>query len=230
MPGEQLGLPLPDLEPVRRLPLRIEPMQPSAGAGPFDDPAYLFEPWWPGVRAAAWVEGRRLIRLRAEGLADALNAFPELGAELPGQLISDGVVLDGWLLALDDGGWLDGDLLRRRMAGERAAGRPAFVATDLLWCDGEPWTRRSFRQRRHRLVEVLADGDRCVVTHAVAGEGTLLAEALSRFGIEAISARRLDARWRSGPAGPAWLRVPVRPVHSVQRPQLALIQRLPLAG
>lgn len=204
-------------------------MQPSVGAAPFDDPGYLFEPWWPGVRAMAWVEGGRLTRLTAEGMADALTAFVELADELPQRLMDDAAVVDGWLLALDEGGWLDTELLRRRLAGDRRAGRPAFVASDLLWSSGTTWQRRTFGVRRRRLEAVLLDGDRCVVSHALRGDGTLLAEALGRFGIEGISARRLDARHRSGPAGEAWLRLPVRPATSVQRPQLALIQRLPLS-
>jgi ATP-dependent DNA ligase len=203
-------------------------MQASAGVAPFDDPGYLFEPWWPGVRAQAWVADGRLVRLDVAGLADALAAFPELGDELPERLMEDGVVVDGWLLALDEGGWLDADLLRRRLGGDPRAGRPACVASDLLWCGGADWTRRPFRARRARLESVLLDGDRCVVSHALRGEGTLLAEALARFGIEAISARRLDARHRAGDAGDAWLRVPIRPAPLPERPRLALIQRLPL--
>ncbi len=230
MPGEQLGLPIETPGASERLPSRITPMQPSAGAAPFDDPAYLFEPWWPGVRAMAWVEGQELVRLRAAGLSDALVTFAELTEELPERLMDDGVVLDGWLLALDEGGWLDTELLRRRLTGDRRAGRPAFVATDLLWSGGVTWQRRSFAARRRRLEDVLRDGDRCVVSHALHGDGTLLAEALGRFGIEGISARRLDARHRSGPAGEAWLRLPVRPALSTERPRLALIQRLPLSA
>ena len=203
-------------------------MQPLAGVGPFDDPAYLFEPWWPGVRALAWIEGGRLLRLQVEGMADALTAFGELGEELPERLADDGVVLDGWLLALDEGGWLDGGLLRARLLGDRAAGRPGFVASDLLYCGGAPWGRRPFEARRRRLESVLLDGDRCVVSHALRGEGTLLAEALGRFGLSAMSARRLDARHRSGAAGDAWLRVPITPAAGAERPMLALIQRLPL--
>jgi hypothetical protein len=65
-------------------------MQPSVGAGPFDDPDYLFEPWWPGVRALAWIDDGRLVRLQAEGMADALTAFAELGEELPERLTVDG--------------------------------------------------------------------------------------------------------------------------------------------
>lgn len=203
-------------------------MQPTPGAAPFDDPAFLFEPWWPGVRAWAWVEDGTLTRLRAEGLADALMTFGELADELPERLLDDGVILDGWLLALDDGGWLDTELLRRRLAGDPGAGRPAFVASDLLWCGGVSWQRRAFTARRRRLEAVLRDGDRCVVSHALQGDGTLLAEALGRFGIEGISARRLDARHRHGAAGEAWLRLPVRATVPIERPRLALIQRLPL--
>lgn len=228
MSRHQLGLPIDDADGAVRLPPRIVPMQPSPGVGPFDDPAYLFEPWWPGVRALAWVEDGRLTRLRAEGLADALTAFPELADELPDRLLADGVILDGWLLALDEGGWLDPALLRARLAGDRGAGRPGFVAGDLLWCDGAAWTRRQFQARRRRLEAVLLDGDRCVVSHALRRDGTLLAEALARFGIGAMSARRLDARHRAGSAGDAWLRVPVEAAVIVERPMLALIQRLPL--
>lgn len=230
MPGEQLGLPIEPLGAIERLPARVPPMQPAEGIAPFDDPAYLFEPWWPGVRAAAWVEGHALVRLEAAGMADALGAFAELADELPERLMDDGAILDGWLLALDDGGWLDGDLLRRRLSGDRGAGRPAFVASDLLWSAGASWQRRTFAVRRRRLETVLLDGDRCVVSHAFRGDGTLLAEALARFGIDGISARRLDARHRSGPAGDAWLRLPVRPAETVERPRLALIQRLPLSA
>lgn len=202
-------------------------MQPSAGVSAFDDPDYLFEAWWPGIRAQAWVDGGHLIRLRAEGLADALTAFGELTEELPERLVDDGVLLDGWLLALDEGGWLDGGLLRHRLAGNRSAGRPAFVAFDLLWSGGVDWQRRPFSARRERLEAILLDGDRCVVTHALRGEGTLLAEALARFGLDALSARRLDARYRAGDAGEAWIRVPLNPAPVTERPRLALIQRLP---
>jgi bifunctional non-homologous end joining protein LigD len=227
VPGEQLDLPIPT-EPGRPLPQRVVAMQPTPGAAPFDDRDWLFEPWWPGVRALAWVEEGRLTRLHAEGLADALTTFGELTDELPERLMEDGVVLDGWLLALDEGGWLDADLLRRRLTGEPGAGRPAFVASDLLWSAGTAWHDRPFVQRREHLEAVLLDGDRCVVSHALRGEGTLLAEALARFGLEAISARRLDARYRFGASRDAWLRVPVAPALRTERPRLALIQRLPL--
>lgn len=226
MSGERLELEIPAAGDT--LPPRIASMRPTAGIGPFDDPEYLFEPWWPGLRAVAWVEDGRLARLQVEGLADAMAAFGELAEELPAQLMDSAAILEGWLLVLDEGGWLDTDLLRRRLGGDLGAGRPALVACDLLWSGGASLQRRPFAARRERLEAVLPDGDRCVVGHALRREGTLLAEALKRFGFAALSARRLSARYRSGAAGDAWLRLPITPVVPTERPRLALIQRLPL--
>ncbi|HET8586763.1 MAG TPA: hypothetical protein VFM74_02700 [Candidatus Limnocylindria bacterium] len=230
MPADQLPLSIPG-EPGRRLPARVRPMQPTAIDAPFDDPAYLFEPWWPGVRAVAFVERGRL-RLQAEGLADALDAVPEL-RPLPAQLRSDGVVLDGMLLVLDRRGRPDAGLLRRRLAAPRALHRPgraAFVASDLLWIDGASISRRPFRARRRQLEQVVGDGEVVAVAHAYPTEGTLVAEALVELGVEVLSARRLGARYRSGSGGDAWLRAPVSaPVSpdGARRPALALLQRLP---
>jgi bifunctional non-homologous end joining protein LigD len=208
------------------LPLRIAPMQPAGLDAPFDDPDYLFEPWWPGVRAIAFAE-RGSLRLQVDGLADALAAFPEV-AELPGQLAEDGVVLDGTLLVLDEAGRPDAGLLRSRLDGTGRPGRPAYVASDLLWAGGEPVVRRSFRVRRRWLEAVLAPGDRVTVGRGYVGDGTLVAEALASLGIDGLSARQLSARYRAGVAGLAWLRAPITPPEPRPRPTLALILKLPL--
>jgi bifunctional non-homologous end joining protein LigD len=193
---------------------------------PFDDRDYLFEPWWPGVRAIVFAE-RGALRLQVEGMADAAAAFPEV-SELVGQLGEDGVVLDGTLLVLDDDGRPDPGLLRQRLDGRGRPGRAAYVASDLLWSGGEPVTRRSFRVRRRWLEAVLQPGDRATVGRGYEADGTLVAEALASLGIDGLSARHLEARYRSGPAGGAWLRAPITPAEPRPRPTLALILRLPL--
>lgn len=236
MPAEQLPLPAAPVTPAAdqphlRLPARISPMQPGTADAPFDDPDFLFEPWWPGTRALAYAERGR-VRLQVAGLADAEAAFPEL-TDLPAQLAEDGVVLDGTLLVLDAEGRPDPDLLRSRLGGGSAgsaarAGRAAYVVSDLLWAGGEPVTRRRFRMRRQWLEAILAPGDRITVGQGYPRDGTLVAEALAGLGIEGLSARRLSARYRAGPAGDAWLRAPVTPRQPRPRPTLALILRLPL--
>lgn len=227
MPGEQLRLPVPDEPgPGQRLPAAVRPMVATPVDEPFDDRDYLFEPWWPGVRAIAFVE-RGTLRLQVDGLADAVAAFPEM-SELPGQLGEDGVVLDGTLLVLDEAGRPDPGLLRARLDGGGLPGRAAYVAGDLLWAGGEAVTRRSFRIRRRWLEAILEPGDRATVGRGYPGDGTLVAEALASLGIDGLSARHLAARYRAGPAGGAWLRAPIVPAEPAQRPTLALILRLPL--
>jgi bifunctional non-homologous end joining protein LigD len=201
-------------------------MLPTPVDEPFDDRDYLFEPWWPGVRAIVFVE-RGALRLQVDGLADAMAAFGEI-AELTAQLGEDGVVLDGTLLVLDDDGRPDPALLRARLDGHGLPGRPAYVASDLLWAGGQSVTRRSFRVRRRWLEAILEPGDRATVGRGYEADGTLVAEALASLGIDGLSARHLDARYRSGSAGGAWLRAPLTPPEPRPRPTLALILRLPL--
>ena len=201
-------------------------MQATVVDAAFDDPAYLFEPWWPGARAIAFCE-RGTLRLQVAGMADALAAFPEL-IPMPEQLSEDGVVLDGTLLVLDDAGRPDPDLLRARLAGHGQPGRPAYVAGDMLWSGGQPVVARSFGVRRRWLEAILTPGDRVTVGRAYVGDGTLVAEALASLGIDGLSARLLSARHRAGPAGDAWLRASLVAPEPRPRPPLALILRLPL--
>jgi bifunctional non-homologous end joining protein LigD len=229
--GDQLKLPLPEETAGRRLPERIRPMEAVAVDAPFDDPEYFFEPWWPGARALAFVESG-LLRMQVSGLSDPIAAFPELD-DLSRQVVGEGVVLDGTLLVLDDEGRPDPELLRARLtggpAGKRHAGRPAYVASDLLWSDGVSWTRRPFAARRDRLTAVLPAGDRVIVGRGYVQEGTLVAEALAALGIDGLSAKRLSARYRPGASRDAWLRAPISPPEPRPRPTLALILRLPLS-
>jgi bifunctional non-homologous end joining protein LigD len=201
-------------------------MQATAVDGPFDDDTYLFEPWWPGVRALAFAE-RGELRLQVDGLADAMTAFPELAA-LNQQLLEDGVLLDGTILVLDEAGRPDGGLLRERLDGRGRSGSAAYVASDLLWAGGQPVMRRSFAVRRRWLEAILPPSDRITVGRGYRRDGTLVAEALASLGIDGLSARQLAARYRSGAAGEAWFRAPIQPREPRQRPTLALILRLPL--
>ena len=231
MIGDQLKLPLPDDRASRRLPERIRQMEAEAVDAPFDDPEYFFEPWWPGARALAFVEPGDL-RMQVSGLSDPIAAFPEL-RDLPEQVLDEGAVLDGTLLVLDEEGRPDAELLRRRLAGNgtrgRYPGRPAYVASDLLWSEGVSLVKRPFAARRDRLSAVLPAGDRVIVGRGYVQEGTLVAEALAGLGIDGLSARRLSSRYRGGPGRDAWLRAPITPPEPRPRPTLALILRLPLS-
>ncbi len=239
--ADQLTLSLGDSEPVvaaetgsRRRPSRgrrrrFRPMEPLTGDGPFDDPTYRFEPWWPGTRVLISVADGN-VQLEARHLADPLTAFPEL-RDIAGLLPMPGPhVLDGALLVLDADGRPDSDLLRERLSWpEVRDGTPAFVASDLLMAGGVDVTGLPFRTRLARLTELLHEADWCMVARGYEGDGMAVAAALESMGLTAMSARHLESRYHPGPSRGAWLRLPLRPATAPTRPpSLALIQRLGL--
>jgi bifunctional non-homologous end joining protein LigD len=202
-------------------------MAPGESNQPFDDPGWFFEPWWPGTPATIVVtrDGMRLLGQ----LGDPSAAFPELVA-VPGQLRARSAVVPGTLLVLDEDGRPDAQALHRRLVDPAdRSGAGAFIAADLLEHDGELLVDEPFAVRRSRLLEVVVDGDRFLASRGLHGEGVTLAQAAASMGVEAVSARRLDAGWRPGPAPDAWVRFPVEGQPSpVTRPLLVLLQRLPL--
>jgi len=246
VPGRSGQLPL-GLEPgPGGLADRVRPMLPTGGEGPFDDPGYLFEPWWPGIRVFVSVEAGR-VTVRAEALAHPASRFPEL-AELSRLVRADGVVLDATLMILDADGRPSARLLDARLAADavgglrpadgaekpgvvqrrRPIGTAALVASDLVFRDGGDLSTRPFSERRACLLEVLAPSAWCMAAHGFVGEGTRVAFVLAGLGFNALSARRLDARLRRGPAGDAWFRVPLVAAPRALPPVLAVVQRLPL--
>jgi bifunctional non-homologous end joining protein LigD len=225
---DQLGLPVEAASSGVALPARLLPPVASNGDGPFDDDERFFEPWWPGAQAFIRFSGGRL-EVRTGHLSDPLAAFPELTG-VGRQLDADGVIVEGTLLALDAEGRPDERLLRRCLAGHPVADvEGAFVAADLPWLAGHSLAGEPFAERRRQLAGILRDGQHCVLSRGLVGEGRTLAHAVAGMGLHAISARRLDARWRSGPAGDDWLRLPVLETPAPRaRPLLVLLERLPL--
>jgi bifunctional non-homologous end joining protein LigD len=212
------------------LPARLGFPVATDGGTPFDDDERYFEPWWPGAQAFLKRNGDH-IEIRTEHLSDPLAEFPELRSSVA-HLAADGVIIEGTLLALDDEGRPDMRLLRRRLTssgGPTELAEGAFVALDLPYLEGRPLARQPFVERRRQLASVLPDSDHCVLGRGLVGEGRMLGRAVASLGLRAISARRLDGPWKSGPVGDAWLRLQVddEPVLPT-RPFLVLMERLPL--
>ncbi len=222
-PGEPL--PLEFASVASGLPERITPMRPTDGEGPFDDPGYFFEPWWPGIRAFVRVDGGA-VHLRAEALTDPTPVFPEL-AGVTDIVRGNGVVLDATLMVLDANGRPSRTLLERRLRGG-SGGSAALVAADLLYLAGRSLAARPFGERHGELASLLAPSAWCLAGRGFVGDGTTVAQALGALGFRAISARRLDARLRAGAAGNAWYRVPVVAAPRELPPLLAVFRQLPL--
>jgi ATP-dependent DNA ligase len=116
------GMPLP----------QVQPIIPIARKEPFDDPDWLFELKYDGIRALLYLEKGSGSFLSRNG--NTLTRFDALARAVAAEIEVTETIFDGEVIAADDTGRpLFYDLLRRTR-------RPAYVAFDLLWLNGADLT------------------------------------------------------------------------------------------
>ncbi len=154
--------------------------------------------------------------MQSRRLEDVTARYPEL-AGIAEALAGRGAVLDGEVVALDDGGRPSFQLLQRRMGLTDGGGRAAramadtpvdYIAFDLLHLDGahpRPPLRRAPRAA-HGLE---LDGPRWRVPAPSRRRGHELLEAARRQGLEGVVAKRLDSPYRPGRRSGEWIKARV---------------------
>ena len=226
-------------------PAPIRPMLAQPADGPFDDPDTLFEPWWGGERALAYVgrdnasaaPGLRLVS--ADGVV-LTQRVPEI-ADLPQRLGDRPAILDGALVAVDEAGRLDEPGLTARLAGRPGPGL-AYLVYDLLVLDGRPLVAEPLERRRARLARLLSPSPSIVPVPMIAGEGRALCAAAAGQGVGWVLARDRRSPYLAGVRSSLWRLIEVHPDAALApsagasaptgdpagNPILALIRRLPL--
>jgi len=124
---------------------------------PERDAGWAYEMKWDGVRAVAYVDGGR-VRYVSRNDLDVTVSYPELRG-LGDALASHPAVVDGEIVALDDGGRPSFRLLQQRMhvADAARARRLAdtvpvsYMIFDVLHLDGRSTLELSYDERRARL-------------------------------------------------------------------------------
>ena len=171
---------------------------------------------WEGLRCLAHVRPDR-VRLRTANGRDVTSSFPELVEPLTRRAPRGGMVLDGTVVAVGEGGLPRRRQLQRRTASTRPS--PAvlrrtpvgFVVGDLLWLAGRDLVDLPYRRRRELLEELgLARPPVVVSPTFPVAEAEAVMRTAEEYGAEALHARHLDAPYRPGRRPRAWLRVPLR--------------------
>lgn len=196
------------------MPDLVAPMQVVPGELPHGA-EWAVEFAWAGLRCLAYVLPNRLRLLTAASDRDVTASFPELVAPLTAVAPARGVIVDGTVVALRDGG-----LPRRRLLQARSAtARPTealmkrtpvgFLVGDLLWLAGQSAVELPYRRRRELLARLRLDEPPVAVSPSfpVADVDAVL-RAAEQHGVEALHARHLEAPYRPGRRSRTWLRVP----------------------
>jgi bifunctional non-homologous end joining protein LigD len=188
-----------------------KPMLASVGDGPFDDPAWSFEPKWDGIRAIGICGVETTLVSRNDN--DITVAYPELSA-INNQLVAIDAVIDGEIVALDDGvpsfQALQGRMhLRDRASIDKAAKSlpVTYMVFDLLYLDGRSLIDEPLTERRRLLEEIAVPSSRFQISPAIAGEGTALFEAAKAQNLEGIVAKQLSSTYQPAARSRAWLKI-----------------------
>ncbi|MEU6106061.1 ATP-dependent DNA ligase [Streptomyces flaveolus] len=198
------------------LPL-IPPMLATSGALPSaaQDARWAYETKQDGQRVVVYLPGDGSVLLRARSGQDITAAYPELGP-LGTALGSAPAVLDGEVLALDEQGRADFQLLQSRMGLAHAPGRAAhraarvpvhLVLFDVLHLGSRSLLRLPYARRRGHLEELGLDGASWSTPAALVGHGEQALRATREHGLEGLVCKRLDSVYEPGVRSRAWIKI-----------------------
>ncbi|MER6061544.1 ATP-dependent DNA ligase [Streptomyces sp. NPDC001792] len=178
------------------------------------DQRWAYETKQDGQRVMVYLPGDGSLLLRARSGEDITAAYPEL-RPLGDALGTTPAVLDGEVLALDEHGRADFQLLQSRMglahAPARAARRAAQVPVHLVLFDvpylDQPLLRQPYARRRARLTELGLAGPYWSTPGAVTGHGAEALAATREHGLEGLVCKRLDSVYEPGVRSRAWIKI-----------------------
>jgi len=194
------------------MPEHIRPMRATRAARlPADDAEWAFEMSWGGVRAVAHVSGGQL-RLVGDDDREITGSYPELRG-LAESLAPTECVLDGDIVAFDDDGRVNDDVLGRRIdardapAARRLAARTQvhYLVYDVLWLEGQTTVDLSYADRRELLTRMDIAGDHWQTPPYFVGGGQFALEASREQGLGGVVAKRLDSPYQPGQQSRKWL-------------------------
>jgi bifunctional non-homologous end joining protein LigD len=180
---------------------------------PHDDEAYGYEFKWDGVRAVVYVEGGRP-RVLSRNDRDVTASYPEL-RELAAGLGARQAVLDGEIVAMDEGGRPSFSALQARMHVTNAAqvkrlttATPiTYLVFDVLHLDGRSLLDLPYAERRDLLESLALSGRSWQTPPWFRGGGAAVLAASKEQGLEGVVAKRLDSHYFPGRRSDCWLKV-----------------------
>jgi len=197
--------------PSRPMPPVLQPMLATAGGKPFDDPKWVFEVKWDGVRTLSYLGGgaTRLVSRRGR---EVNVQYPEL-TEMNELLAGDNALVDGEIVVLERDGRPSFERLQQRFT----VGKPTqqllkqhpvlFIAFDVLWLDGVSLIERPLEERLEALHRVLVPGPRIQLSVTIDGKGKALFEQVKARGLEGVIAKRKGSIYRPGRRTKDWIKI-----------------------
>lgn len=208
-----LALMSEDMRPPGDATPPLEPMLATLTGESFDDPDWVFEPKWDGIRAIAVCD--EATRLISRNDRDITVAYPELH-RLHDHVVALDAVLDGEVVAFEDGVPSFQRLQQRmHLRDERRIEQMArqipvvYIVFDLIYIDGNDLTDQTLDQRRRLLEEAIVPFEKLLLSPVTEGDGVVLFQAAAQQGLEGVMAKKRSSRYKPGARSRDWLKVKV---------------------
>ena len=154
------------------------------------------------------------VRVTSRNGRDITSGYPELDA-LGEELGDTDVLLDGEIVALNEHGRPDFQLLQSRMHVRDATALRnltrsvpvAFMVFDVLSVDGRSTLDLPYTERRRLLEALELSGTRWQAPPTITGDGDAALATSRELGLEGIVAKRLDSRYEPGRRSPSWRKI-----------------------
>jgi len=167
------------------------------------------------VRTLLQITGEE-VRLISRTGRDQTTTYPELG-RVWRRVTATNAVLDGEIVATDESGQTSFELLQQRMnlaspaEIERIRKKipVEMVAFDLLWLDGEDWTKQPLSERRAKLQEIVMQDKGLRLIYWLPDEGKKFHAAAVKLGLEGIIAKRAASHYQQGKRSDDWRKIKI---------------------
>jgi bifunctional non-homologous end joining protein LigD len=195
---------------------QLRPMLATLAEHPLNDPAYVYEPKYDGIRALVSLDPARGIQLWSRLGNDKTSQFPEVVRALEPlrRRVRKPIFLDGEVVALDEHGepagfqQLQGRIHLTKGAGAGGAS-VAFIAFDVLREGDADLRDEPFTARRAALERLLRRhvGPVLRLSEVARGDGASLFEHARAQGWEGLIAKKADSCYRTGRRSPEWVKL-----------------------
>lgn len=189
------------------------PMEPELVANPFDDPEFLFQVKWDGIRSLVYTTGpnSRLYNRRGREITRQYPEIAEPAILVPGHTGT----LDGELIVLDEQGKPSFPLVLRRDRAQTTLtinhgrrSRPViFMAFDLLTLDDRSLLNVPLTERLSLLAAHLIPGPFVQMTTSHPANGVAFFAAVQELGLEGMVGKDRSSFYLPGRKHPAWRKV-----------------------
>ena len=182
------------------LPEWVEPELATLTHERFSDADWIFERKLDGERCLAFVDGDG-VRLRTRNQKDVTTTFPEVAASLSQH---GGFIVDGEIVAFDDGDQTRFERLQRRLGVVRPSADllrdfpVVYSVFDVLYADGRDVRERPLLERKRILADALTFHGPLRFTEHRERDGEVFYAEACRAGWEGLVAKRADAPYLAG--------------------------------